>query len=980
MTKAHNIENFVHLRVLSHYSLGKSLITPKTLIEACLKQNISTIALTDIGNMSGAIDFAYGCESKDIKPIIGCIFYIDDIELTLLAKNKKGYENLIQLSTTVQNRSITINDLKQFAEGLFCILSSIVLDFPFWLKEIFKESFAAGIYSSMNKPYIKMLQLSDIMVVALAKVHYIDKKDSDSYDIFYCMHEKISKVTLQDDNSNKHLKTLEEIKIAFKDYPEAIVNTQIIADLCRYYPKPSKPMLPKVDNEIEAIKQQSLLGLTNYNKHNDSNYIERLNYELDVIIKMQFCGYFLIVADFINWAKANNTPVGPGRGSGAGSIVAWCLGITEIDPIKYGLLFERFLNPDRVSLPDFDVDFCQERRTEVIQYVTEKYGANRVAHICTFGTVCAKYAIKDVGKALNIPFEKLDEISKLIPSSVAQTITLQEAIKQNDVIQKLMNECHPQFLNFCLKVEGLNRSRGTHAAGIVISNIDIDKIIGCYSSESGTAIQYSMKSAELAGLIKFDFLGLKTLTITEDIKRLVKIHEPDKAYMLKYIDDVDNKEYNTKVFNVMSGGFTAAIFQFESSGIKKFVQALKPDCLEDLIALTSLYRPGPMQFISLYIQNKQSQKYEVKYKSIDNILRQTYGILIYQEQVMEIAKQYANYTLAEADLMRRAMGKKNQKEMEQQKELFISRSSNEKDAKAIFDMIDTFANYGFNKSHAAAYATISYRTAFLKTWFLPLFYIANLNAALSNVETINLIHYECKKNKKPIKICAPCILKSKALFSLCEETKRDIIFGLAGIKGLSLEIAKYIEANGPYENFEDFLYKNNKVNKKNIVGLIKAGAFNCWNMQKTFEEQYGVKYTEQTEFEVLGIYIEKHGVELIDNDILTTAIGKPDQDLSDVQYLTIKEFEELTNDQRNHKTFILCGCITQLKISSKSGKKLVVVTFSDKDAAMTLFINNEELFKENYLILKVKNIVRFRVDITNGYMNVTEIRATKIFN
>ena len=546
------------------------------------------------------------------------------------------------------------------------------------------------------------------------------------------------------------------------------------------------PTLPKFNNsknfsESEELRTQAKEGLKsrlhqkflleeiNSEKINniEKEYFSRLEYELDIIIKMNFSGYFLIVSDFIKWAKKNQIPVGPGRGSGAGSIVAWALQITDLDPIRFGLLFERFLNPERISMPDFDIDFCQSRRDEVIDYVQKKYGKEYVAQIITFGKLQARAVLKDVGRVLQMPYNQVDRICKLIPFNAIEAVTLEKAIEMDKDLQQAIKD-DPQItklVDIGLKLEGLNRHASTHAAGVVIGDCRLHEICALYNDEDSSmpAVGYSMKYAEAAGLVKFDFLGLKTLTT---IFETVKLVEKNRGLKI----DISNLKLNDKTtFEMLASGDSIGVFQIESSGMRSVLRQMRADKIEDIIALISLYRPGPMDNIPTYIRRKHGdEKISYPHPLLEQVLKETYGVIVYQEQVMEIAKILAGYSLGGADLLRRAMGKKIKEEMDKQREVFVSgalkNNISQQQANEIFDLVDKFAGYGFNKSHAAAYAMISYQTAYLKAHFLPEFLTASINLEIDNTDKINIFLQVAKSHN--IEVLPPDINASEAYFSI----------------------------------------------------------------------------------------------------------------------------------------------------------------------------------------------------------------------
>ena len=707
----------------------------------------------------------------------------------------------------------------------------------------------------------------------------------------------------------------------FVDLPEAIANTAIIAKRCAVMAEGRAPMLPKTsDNEAEELVRQAHEGLKQrlIDYQGDTEvYFKRLEFELDVIGKMNFPGYFLIVSDFIKWSKNNGIPVGPGRGSGAGSVVAWSLYITDLDPIRFGLLFERFLNPERISLPDFDIDFCQNRRDEVIKYVQEKYGVDRVAQIITFGKLQARAVLRDVGRVLQIPYGQVDRISKLVPFNAVNPVTLQQAIEMEPMIKQEQKDdpAIDKLLKIALQLEGLHRHASTHAAGLVIADKPLQDILPLYADDKSSmlVIQYSMKYGELAGLVKFDFLGLKTLTVIDAATKLIHKKIPD--FDVNKIPLTD-----PNVFVMMSKGLSTGVFQFESSGMKDALRKMRPDSFEDLIALGALYRPGPMDNIPAYIACKHGvQQPDYLHPSLESVLKETFGVIIYQEQVMQIAQIMGGYSLGAADLLRRAMGKKIKAEMDDQRQIFVSgaikNGVDEQQASSIFDLVAKFAGYGFNKAHATAYALISYQTAYLKANFPLEFFTASFNLEIDDTDKVNIFQQEAKAFN--IVILPPDINISQSNFII---EKDAIRYGLAALKNVGLQAVELIcqEREGTFTDIFDFAARVNSkaLNKRMLESLIKAGAFDSLNPNRqqlyiavdtlsnynsalvkeknsnqiglfgnNIKEQYkpslpkiedwGIKDKVVFEFEALGFYLSSHPLDqykdiLSQSSIITT--------------------------------------------------------------------------------------------------------------
>jgi len=764
-----------------------------------------------------------GCEMmidfnlQDSKNISNVDFTENLCKTPLIATSEEGYRNLMFLvSESYLKRQngivpfINFELLKQKSKGIIALsggseglLGKLLLQgqdkqahkILLEIKEIFNTNFYIEItrHGTKNEELIEenLLQLAfenNIPLVATNDVYFLTPDMHEAQDILSCIYEGHSLIeeNRKKNSPEQYFKNYEQFLELFKDLPEAINNSINIAKRCHTMAFERPPTLPKFSTEANfdealELRNQSLEGLKMRLKNKflieeidaetqqkiDKEYFERLEYELEVIIKMNFSGYFLIVSDFIKWAKNNEIPVGPGRGSGAGSIIAWSLQITDLDPIRFGLLFERFLNPERVSMPDFDIDFCQSRRDEVIDYVQKKYGTDYVAQIITFGKLQARAVLKDVGRVLQMPYSQVDRICKLIPFNAIEAVTLEKAIEMDKDLQQAIQD-DPQInklVSIALKLEGLNRHASTHAAGVVIGDRPLQEICALYNDEGSTmpAVGYSMKYAESAGLVKFDFLGLKTLTTILETVKLVY-----KTRAIK-IDIAHLKLDDKKTFEMLASGDSIGVFQIESSGMRSVLRQMRADKIEDIIALISLYRPGPMDNIPTYIRRKHGEeKISYPHPLLEAVLKETNGVIVYQEQVMEIAKILAGYSLGGADLLRRAMGKKIKEEMDQQRKIFVegAKKNNVSDHQAneIFDLVDKFAGYGFNKSHAAAYAMISYQTAYLKAHFLPEFLTASINLEIDNTDKINIFLQVAKSHKIPV--LAPDINQSQADFSI----------------------------------------------------------------------------------------------------------------------------------------------------------------------------------------------------------------------
>ena len=863
-----NSFNFIPLRVTSPYSLLQGAITMEKISKNCILNNIPAVAIVDNNNLFGALEFCEHMSKDGIQPIIGCNLAIIEGNykgfLPLLCSTRKGYKNLIKLSSEVYindhgEEQVNLDRVLELSEGLIClsggeggIINNLFVDGQKkeaneliskiqskFFDRFYIELQRTGL-SNVESDLLESAYSFDIPLVATNPSYFNTKEEYIAHDALLC----INQSTTVDASERFRLtpefyfKNPSQMIELFSDIPEAIENTVEIALRCSYKVATSEPKLPRFSGldlvgEALEFKKQAEIGLKERLKinpvDNSGQYWERLKSEIDIITKMEFPGYFLIVADFIKWSKNNNIPVGPGRGSGAGSLVAWALTITDLDPIKFNLIFERFLNPERISLPDFDIDFCQERRDEVINYVQEKYGKDKVAQIITFGTLQSRAVLRDVGRVLGLPYGQVDRICKLIPNNPANPTTLGEAIKGDARIRDESDEDPniEKMLNIGLSLEGLYRNASTHAAGLVIGDNSLQDFIPLYRDprSSMPVTQFKMKWAEASGLVKFDFLGLKTLTVIDKTIQLIKEKTNQKINILQI--PLDDK----KTFRLLSSGNAIGVFQLESSGMRDVLRNLEPDCFEDIIALVALYRPGPMENIPKYIACKKGEeKPDFMDPILEDILKETNGVIIYQEQVMQIAQVLANYSLGEADILRRAMGKKIKSEMDDQKERFVNGALNngiKKDkANYIFDLVAKFAGYGFNKSHAAAYALIAYQTAYLKTHYPEYFLTASMTMDIENTDKLSIFANECKR--MGIKILPPSVNRSLMRFDVQDGSVR---YGLGAIKNASqqsmIKINDNVLKNGDFKSLHDFAQRldHNILTKKNLENLSFAGAF-----------------------------------------------------------------------------------------------------------------------------------------------------------
>lgn len=855
--------SYIHLRVYTDNSLGLGICRIKDLLNESLALNMPAVAVTDYNNLFASLEFSMAAEKAGIQPIIGLVLEVQYPqnargELLLIARTNTGYKNLLYLSSYyyLNNKQLPLELLLSHADGLIALVmgpnsyeaqlfqDGAITEPPELLAK-YKKAFGSYLfielvrhrgYSQQYENFILQLAYDhNIPIVATNAVAFINANQHEAHDAFICI--SAGRYVIEDDRKRSHqdayYKSGKQMAELFHDLPEAIHNTLLIGKLVQFYPTANDPMLPTfcVD-ETQELKTQATIGLEGKIQHIKNEeirqeYYKRLAYELSVINNMQYAGYFLIVSDFIKWSKKQNIPVGPGRGSGAGSIVAWGLDITDLDPIEFGLLFERFLNPDRISMPDFDIDFCQERREEVIQYVQSKYGQDKVAQIITFGKLQARVVLRDVGRVLHMPYGLIDKICKMVPVNPTNPVTLQQAINLDKDLQKSA-ENDPEIaklLRISLQLEGLNRHVSTHAAGLIIADRPLVDVVPLYQDDNSTmpAVQYSMKYAEAAGLVKFDFLGLKTLTVISWALKLLNARGINLEWQQSKFDD-------PTTYQLLSSGNTVGVFQFESAGMKEAIKKLRPDSIGDLIALGSLYRPGPMDNIPSYINRKHGlEQPQYLHPQLEPILQETYGIIVYQEQVMQIARELGGYTLAGADLLRRAMGKKIKAEMDEQRHIFINgaiaNGLSKMLAEEIFALMEKFASYGFNKSHAAAYAVISYQTAYLKANHPLEFFVASLNLEIDDTEKLNMFLEDAKR--MGIEILAPDINTSLPMFSI---ENNAIRYGLAAIKGVGQKAMQTLVEHRPKKGFHSLLEiwqtcPPNLFNKRMLQQLVKAGAF-----------------------------------------------------------------------------------------------------------------------------------------------------------
>ena len=1055
---------FTHLHTHSHYSLLDGLPKIDELLDYVKELNMDSIALTDHGVLYGAVEFYQKAKQRNIKPIIGSELYlayekmeqkrpnIDDTRyhLLLLVKNKTGYQNLVKLITKAHLEGFYYKPrideelLKEYSEGLICLSACVQGKIPRLVlsnrieeaektalkyQEIFgKDNFYLELQDhpnnkeqkKVNKILIEFSKKLNIPVVATNDIHYLKPEDSEAQDILMLINtgsipNDPERLTLKNDDFS--MRTPQQMIEAFKEIPEAIENTQKIVDMCNFEFELKETKLPafkvpndKTDNDY--LRELSQEGLKKRFGNNPSKeVIDRMNYELSVIKETGFASYFLIVQDFVNWAKQNRIVVGPGRGSVGGSLVAYLLNITNIDPIKHDLLFERFLNPGRLkgTLPDIDLDFTDRRRDEVINYVSEKYGKDKVAQIITFGTMAARAAIRDVGRALGYPYSYCDKIAKAVPFG----FNLDDSLKKVKEFKEIYNVDiqAKKLIDLAKKLEGVCRHASTHACGVVISNKPLTDFVPLQhptQNDTNIVTQYEMTSIEALGLLKMDFLGLKNLTIIEDTLSRIYVIQ-NKKVDIENIPLDDEKTYKT-----LQLGNTTGVFQLESEGMKKYLKELKPTTFEDIVALVALYRPGPMQFIPEYIARKHNKKkIEYLHPKLKSILEKTYGIMIYQEQLMQIARDIAGFSLAEADVLRKAVGKKIKSLLLEQEKKFIDgaiKNGVKKEiASKIWQWILPFASYGFNKSHSTAYALIAYQTAYLKTLYPVEFMAALLTSEKADVERIAILIEECRKMN--IEVLPPNINESLKNFTVVPNENK-IRFGLLAVKNVGENIIDNIteekKLNGPFKSIEDFIQRmaTKDLNKKSLEALIKAGAFDKFSERNQLLEnieqllEWAKEYKKNKingqkglfdnstnklinhlslapakpasnflkltwEKELLGLYVSSHPL----NDFKKIFEGKT---------FPISKIDESTIN----KKIKIGGIISQIKkIITKNGNPMLFVKVEDFTAKTEVVVfpsimdRNPTAFEENKIVF-----IKGRVDNRSGEIKIVCEDIEEIIN
>ncbi|MBV7266926.1 DNA polymerase III subunit alpha [Erythrobacter ani] len=882
---------FVPLRVLSSYSMLEGAIDPKAIAKLAKERGFPAIAICDRNGLYGAVMFAGACKGEGVQPIIGTLLGVARDEegkqvdyLPLYAQNEAGYDNLCHLVSKAHldrplelEPHVSLEDLDGRTDGLLALTGAGEGTLTRLLAEG-QVSAAEGVCDRLQQLFpdrlyvelarggdpaceraedalIELAYARDLPLVATNPANFAEPHMHSAHDAMLCIANStyVENEDRPRSNAQGFVKSAAMMEELFADLPESLANTLVIAQRCAYAPPYRDPILPSLAGDLEGeakmLAEESRAGLEErlkpYGEMSDEKrkvYFDRLDYEIDIIVGMGFPGYFLIVADFIKWAKEQGIPVGPGRGSGAGSIVAWALTITDLDPIQLGLLFERFLNPERVSMPDFDIDFCETRRGEVIRYVQQKYGADHVAQIITFGKLKARAVLRDCGRILQMSYGQVDRLTKMVPNHPTDPWTLPRALNgAADFKREYTNDNEvKRLVDLAMQLEGLPRNSSTHAAGVVIGDRPLAQLVPLYRDPRSDmpVTQFDMKHVESSGLVKFDFLGLKTLSVLRKATDLLELRGIEIDLGTLPLDD-------TAVYDLMQDGNTVGVFQLESEGMRRTLKAVKPSNFGDIIALVSLYRPGPMDNIPLFGQRKAGEvPIEYPHPKLEEILAETYGIFVYQEQVMQAAQILAGYSLGDADLLRRAMGKKVQAEMDVQRGRFVEGCKEvsgieKQQANELFDLIDKFAGYGFNKSHAAAYALLAYQTAWLKAHYPEEFYAASMCFDLHQSEKLNIFVDDARRYRAPgvkesaggIEVLAPDINSSEARFSV-EQTDHGygVRYALAGIRNVGEKAMEAIvaerHASGPFESLKDFFERlpQGSMNRRQLEGLICAGA------------------------------------------------------------------------------------------------------------------------------------------------------------
>ncbi|MEC9153821.1 MAG: DNA polymerase III subunit alpha [Pseudomonadota bacterium] len=1033
--------DFVHLRVHDAFSLSEGAIKIPDLTTLCAKYDMPAVGVADTCNLFGALEFSLAARGKGIQPIIGCQVAVQREDanvngganlgsdwIVLLAQSEEGYGNLLNLvsrsylsSPTEDGPQITFEDLETCNAGLIALTGGVsggvgrllvdgqrpaAEEMLLRLATLFKDRIYIELMrhgqpeeEQIEPALVEMAYIHNLPLVATNEVFFADRSMYEAHDALMCIAAgaTVSRTDRRRVTPEHYFKSPEEMRELFDDLPEAIDNTIVVAQRCAYMPDTRAPILPPYPKlqgrgEEEVLREMAAEGLEKrlggqvYDERHSAEergaiakpYRERMQYELDVIVQMGFSGYFLIVADFIQWAKNEDIPVGPGRGSGAGSVVAWALTITDLDPLRFDLLFERFLNPERVSMPDFDIDFCKDRRDDVIRYVQNEYGHDRVAQIITFGKLEARAVLRDVGRVLEMPYGQVDRISKLVPYNPANPVNLQKALDDEPMLQEMRKEdpSVDRLVGMSLKLEGLYRHASTHAAGVVIGDRPLQELVPLYRDSRSTmpVTQFNMKYVEQAGLVKFDFLGLKTLTVLSSAVRRLRERGVEISLNQLPLDD-------KKTFDMLCQADTTGVFQLESTGLRDVLKKLKPDRFEDIIAVVALYRPGPMDNIPSFIKRKHGQERpDYLHPSLEGILKETYGIMIYQEQVMQIAQTLSGFSLGGADLLRRAMGKKIQAEMDAQRHNFVggavANDVEEGVAGRIFDQVAKFAGYGFNKSHAAAYALVAYQTAYLKANYPVEFLAASMSEDMGNTDKLGLFRAEL--DRMGIALLPPDINRSEVDFAVerVNDSESAVRYALAALKNVGATAMETVvrerKEKGLFESPFDFAGRldNGVMNKRQIENLARAGAFDSLNpnRRQVFEavdtlvrhanaaqidreskqvnlfgvedtaavippllemEEWVVQERLQQEFEAVGFYLSSHPLESYKKTC---------------DKLGVVEWTSVTSGRMNEGRIKLAGIISSRRFTTSSrGAKMAFVQMSDATGAFEVTVFSEVL-------------------------------------
>lgn len=1044
---------FTHLHVHTEFSLLDGACRIERLVQRAKELGMQSLAITDHGNMYGAVDFYRACKKENIKPIIGCEVYVaprtrfdkekvldkDYNHLILLCENETGYKNLTKLVSLAYidgyyyKPRVDHDILEKYHDGLICLSACLAGEIPqallnrdydaakrtaLWYRDVFGENnyflelqdHGIDEQKIVNEGIKRLSGETGIPLTATNDVHYIEQSDSKIQQVLICIatnHVLGEDTGLEFHSEEFYLKSENEMVSLFADVPEAIENTGKIAERCNFDFEFGNTKLPYYEtpnnmDHFEYFKSCCYDGLRKRYGNAPREYIDRLEYELETVNKMGYTDYYLIVADFVSFAKNNNIPVGPGRGSGAGSIAAYCIGITDIDPMKYNLLFERFLNPERVSMPDFDIDFCYERRQEVIDYVTDKYGADHVAQIVTFGTLQTRAAIRDVGRVMGMPYASVDAVAKLVPNDFH--ITIDEAVKKSKELRALMEENSNinELIETARKVEGMPRNTSTHAAGVVITHDPVVSYVPLATNDGLVVTQYIMTTLEELGLLKMDFLGLRTLTVIHDAAKNAGV-------------DIENVSINDpKVYKLFASGQTEGIFQFESSGMKQMLMNLKPTRLEHLIAANSLYRPGPAKQIDTFVENSHHPE-KVTYSTplLKPILEDTFGCMVYQEQVMQIFRSLAGYSYGRADVVRRAMSKKKIAVMEAERVTFIEgcakNNISEAAANEIFDKMADFAKYAFNKSHAACYALVAYRTAYLKIYCPAQFMAALLTSVLDSSNKVARYIAECKR--LGLKLAVPDVNSSMKGFS---SNGNVINYGLLGIKNLGSEFINDIikeRENGKYTDLFDFCSRlqTSHFNRRAVESLIRSGALDSLGANRrqmlqalpalvsnledyrkktmygqvgffdldTSDNSFGFEFEMpdveefpksellKMEKEMTGLYLSGHPLDKYDDVIEQLGYAR-----------TIDLLEAGKSDFAKYKdgaNVTLAGIITHITLKqTRNGKNMAFVTIEDMLGSMEIIVFPNTLEKYNL------HLVTGGVITVSGSLSVEEEKDPKV--